>query len=721
MRDDLQLSARDKFVQKNTRDGLVEENLTKGSSEHVSSRITEIRLDVLSEEKEYFGKDRSSGAGVRRKQNYRQSQKMVLQEVEQSFDGAKESLQAEDGVLAAAREDGLSERNAAGSSKNRKKSMDWGNAAKEGDRASHEESIAPEESMPSRRSKLQERSIRANERLEKAQEQQYRRKRKIKKQRVYDEEAGRAKTRLHFDDEFVPVSDEKGLATKAGGMGKAAGEKAVHAATSKIHGKIYEAEEENLGVKSAHRTEIVAEGAGRMVKGRLESHNSKLSQQKRIQKLEHRAEKANTRLLFEQTMEENPEIKKSKIRKWQQKREIKKRYAAAYKASRSGAEAVRATSTAAAPASVFSKGAERAGSAVSDFARKHYAGIATAVFVGIVFIMFIGSIGTIGSMLSETGGAVVESTYLSADDDILAVDAAYTELENALQAQVDNIEAVYSGYDEYRYQVDEITHDSYALISYLTAKYGNFTAEDVESELAALFSEQFSMRVWDEVEIRTRTVTRSYTDPETGETTTWEEEEEYEWYILNIQVTNQGLDSITQSNLNENQLSLYLIYQASLGNRSYLFGESITAGNVAGGGISYEIPAEALSDETFAAMITEAEKYLGVAYVWGGYSPTTGFDCSGFVSYVINHCGVGWDYGRLTANGLLGICTYVSASEAQPGDLIFFENTYNTSGASHVGIYVGNGMMIHCGNPVQYTSIETSYWQSHLLCFGRLP
>jgi cell wall-associated NlpC family hydrolase len=229
------------------------------------------------------------------------------------------------------------------------------------------------------------------------------------------------------------------------------------------------------------------------------------------------------------------------------------------------------------------------------------------------------------------------------------------------------------------------------------------------------------MSVWDEIEIRTRTVTHTSTDPETGETTTEEEEEEYEWHILNIKVTNQGLDMIAGNELNESQLSLYRIYQSSLGNRSDLFGDRITAGNPASGGMSYDIPSEALSDAKFAAMITEAEKYLGYPYVWGGSSPSTSFDCSGFVSWVINNCGNGWNYGRQTANGLRSICTYVSPSEAKPGDLIFFEKTYNTTGASHVGIYVGNGMMIHCGNPIQYTSIETSYWQQHFLCFGRLP
>ena len=333
-----------------------------------------------------------------------------------------------------------------------------------------------------------------------------------------------------------------------------------------------------------------------------------------------------------------------------------------------------------------------------------------------------------GTMLSQTGGAVVESTFLSSDDDIYAVDEAYTEMENALQQQIDGIENTYPGYDEYRYQIDEISHEPYALISYLTAKYGDFTAVDVQTDLENLFDEQYSMQVWDEVETRTktetRTATRNVTDPETGEVTTeeyeYEVEVEYEYHILNIQVTNKGMDAIAFQELDEDGRRHYQIYLASLGNRSYLFGDRILVGNPASGGMSYDIPPEALTDQKFANMIHEAEKYLGYPYVWGGASPSTSFDCSGFVSWVINNCGNGWSYGRLTADGLRGICTYVSPADAKPGDLIFFQGTYNTAGASHVGIYVGNGMMIHCGKPIQYASIETSYWQQHFMCFGRI-
>ena len=570
-----------------------------------------------------------------------------------------------------------------------------------------------------RMSRLEEKSQCANEKVEQAKEK-LPTKKKIKKQRLYDEEKGKSKTKLYFEDEVVQPKTGKNAVVKAG-------TKAVDATTLavgvKVHGKVSEVEDDNLGVKSAHQSELAAEGTGRVIKAGIEHHKS--TPYDKVSKLEVKAEKANTKLLFEKSLEENPELKKSSLSKYFQKKEIKKRYAAAYKATKNGSDAVAATSTA---ASHSASAAAKLKNVVTTFAKKHGAVIATGGFILVIFVMFLAGLGTMGTMISQTGGAVVESTYLSSDEDIYAVDEAYSAKEAVLQSQVNRIETTYPGYDEYRYQVDEITHDSYALISYFTAKYGDFTAADVQSEIQTLFNEQYSMRVWDETEIRTRTETRTgtreVTDPETGEVTLeeyeYEVEVEYEYHILNIQVTNKGLDAIAYASLNEDQKRHYQIYQASLGNRSYLFGDRILAGNVAGGGMSYDIPPEALTDERFANMIHEAEKYLGYPYVWGGASPSTSFDCSGFVSWVINHCGNGWNYGRLTADGLRGICTYVSPGDAKPGDLIFFQGTYNTTGASHVGIYVGNGMMIHCGNPIQYASIETSYWQQHFMCFGRL-
>lgn len=396
--------------------------------------------------------------------------------------------------------------------------------------------------------------------------------------------------------------------------------------------------------------------------------------------------------------------KKSK-NKHIQKARLKKEYASAYKNAKSG------KTTGEASAKALKGTAKKVKEKAIDVVSKHPGVIAVlAVLLAFVFL-FTSVAGTAGALASELGGAVTESTYLSSDNDILAANTAYEEMEKELQEQVDNIERTYPGYDEYRYQVDEITHDPYALTSYLTAMYGNYKAADLSEDLLALFREQFHLELTEEVEIRTRTVTN-----DDGTTS----EEEYEVTILNVKVTNKGLDAIANEHLGENQKKLYAIYQAGLGNRSYLFGDSITIGNPAEGGMGYEIPSEALNDEQFANMIAEAEKYLGYPYVWGGSNPSSSFDCSGFVSYVINNCGNGWNVGRQTANGLRSQCSYVSASDAKPGDLIFFQGTYNTSGASHVGIYVGNGMMIHCGNPIQYTSINSNYWQQHFLAFGRL-
>jgi len=569
--------------------------------------------------------------------------------------------------------------------------------------------------------RLQEKSDKINEKVEKAKDH-LPKKKKAKFQRLYDEEKGKKVTKLRFEEEIVSSKDGT-ILQNAGGVTKKVAKSAAITVETALHGKVHEVEDENLGVKSAHQTEIVAEGSGKAILAGMK-HQKKTPYEK-VEKLEHRAEKMNTRLLYEKSLEENPELKKSQISKKIQKKEIKKRYAAAYKATKNGAEAVAMTSVAASEkATTFGK----IKTVVSGFVRKNKAALAVLAVIGIICIAFVGAFGAMGTMLSQTGGAVVESTFLSSDDDIYAVDEAYTEMENALQQQIDGIENTYPGYDEYRYQIDEISHEPYALISYLTAKYGDFTAVDVQTDLENLFDEQYSMQVWDEVETRTRTetrtATRNVTDPETGEVTTeeyeYEVEVEYEYHILNIQVTNKGMDAIAFQELDEDGRRHYQIYLASLGNRSYLFGDRILVGNPASGGMSYDIPPEALTDQKFANMIHEAEKYLGYPYVWGGASPSTSFDCSGFVSWVINNCGNGWSYGRLTADGLRGICTYVSPADAKPGDLIFFQGTYNTAGASHVGIYVGNGMMIHCGKPIQYASIETSYWQQHFMCFGRI-
>ena len=362
--------------------------------------------------------------------------------------------------------------------------------------------------------------------------------------------------------------------------------------------------------------------------------------------------------------------------------------------------------------------------------------------VGILLVMvMLGAFSSCGAAIQGTGSTFVGTTYPSKDADMKGAEEDYLELEKELDKQIRQMESTHPGYDEYRYQLDEIGHDPYQLISHLTAVYEQFTRGQVKPVIKELFKQQYLLKVWETIEIRTRMETRVGVRPTIDafgnvsmETYTYQEEVEYEYKILNILLKNKGFDTIARKNMNQKQTGRYDAYNLTYGNRPELFGAGSptysggTTGSIgtgggaggSGGGFKYDIPSEALSDEKFARMIEEAEKYLGMPYVWGGSSPSTSFDCSGFVCWVINNCGNGWSVGRTTANGLRGKCSYVSPADAQPGDLIFFEKTYNTVGASHVGIYVGNGMMIHCGDPISYTSINSTYWQSHFLGFGRI-
>ena len=328
------------------------------------------------------------------------------------------------------------------------------------------------------------------------------------------------------------------------------------------------------------------------------------------------------------------------------------------------------------------------------------------IVIGLILILMIllASAAFVGVVAGGVTTAIASTTYPSKDRDISDSEEAYEDLEDALNSQINKIETTHPGYDEYIYQVDEIGHNPYELISYLTVRYGSFKYADIKEILPEIFKRQYTLTVREEVQIRTR-------KNKDGE------DEEYEWQVLYIRLTNRGIRSIAEGDFSPEKLKLFDTYTNLHGNRDGIFNENI----IPKPGMEYEIPPEALSDERFARMITEAEKYLGYPYVWGGSNPHTSFDCSGFVSWVINNSENGWDVGRSTAEGLRTSTAYVSPQDARPGDLIFFQGTYNTSGASHVGIYVGDGMMIHCGNPIQYASINTPYWQNHFYQFGRLP
>ena len=649
--DELLLHAKDKKVQRMTKDGLVEDNLSSGTTEHISGREKELSFENKSEDMEFrSGASKRREGGGNKKKYYR----------------------------------------------NRKESKDTSDTAGQTGKPEHIQ-------------KLDDKAEKADEKVSRAK-QKLRKKKVIKHQRLYDEKTGKTTHRLYFEDEI------KGRKSIPGRVADSGMSKAGLVASGMVHGKVHEDGDENYAVESAHAMETTAEGGIRTVNHFKERHEA--HQLKKVSKLENDAEKVHVKLKFEKTAEEYPEIKRSMSKKIQQKRQIKKEYQKAQRTARSGTKAAGSAGRSA------GKSAGTAKEKVEKFIAKHK-GVFAVVGVCVLLLILTSSVlSSCGAMVSTGGGAITTSTYLSTDDDITNTNNAYSELEADLQAEIDAIETTYPGYDEYRYNLDEIDHDPYALTSYLTARYGNYTEADVAGYLQELFEAQYELMITEVVETRTRTETRTGYNTITnadGSTTTeeyeYEVEVEYDYYILNVTLTNQGLDAVVRPLLNTKQLREYEIYQYTKGNRSYLFGDAVS-GNVSGGGISYEIPPEALEDADFCAMITEAEKYLGYPYVWGGSSPATSFDCSGFVCWVINHS-IG-NVGRTTANGLLGKCTYVSPEDAKPGDLVFFEGTYNTSGASHVGIYVGNGMMIHCGNPIQYASIETNYWQSHFLCFGRL-
>ena len=536
-----------------------------------------------------------------------------------------------------------------------------------------------------------------------------------KKETVTDPATGKKTVHLRFEE-----MDQKKPPSR---LTHAVRDAPANTVTGRIHQSIRESEQDNVGVESAHKSEEAAETAGRLVREGYRSH--KLKPYRDAAKAEHRLEKANVDFLYQKSLQENPQLASNPFSRWQQKQAIKKQYAAARRSGQAAGTAANAAETAASGAKKAAEQTKKAG----EFFWRHRRGFGIAIAFLLILAMLLNSLSSCSMLFQSTTSALASTTYPSRDEDMLGAEAAYAELEADLQYELDHYETLHPGYDEYHYDLDEIIHDPYVLVSLLTAYYeGEWTLSQVRGFLADLFDRQYTLTETVEVEIRyrteTRTGTRTSVDPETGEVTTedyeYEVEVPYEYFICTVTLENFDLSHLPVYLLTEDQLGLYAGYMATFGNRPDLFPQGEYPG-VAGRQpfTDYDIPPEALADEQFAAMIAEAEKYLGFPYVWGGSNPTTSFDCSGFVSWVINHSG--WNVGRLTANGLLNISTPVSSANAKPGDLIFFQGTYNTSGASHVGIYVGGGMMIHCGDPISYASINTSYWQSHFYTFARLP
>lgn len=690
----------------------------------------------------------------------------------------------------------------------------------------------PPEAKDNKLTQARRKAERTTEKLEQA-EACLPSRRKLRIETASDPETGKAKKHLKFEQE---VKSQR--AHVKGSLPMRPVKAGANTAIGYAHKKIYQAEDENIGIKAAHRTELVGEAGLRTA-----YHRHKTAPYRRVSKLQQKSVRANAGLSYRQALYDNPELKKNVLARMWQKQKLKRQYAkAAREAKKAGTRAKDAAVT-----------TEKIVVSIGRTIRRHPVACAIIILLLLVFFLIASVLSSFSNIGTGGLGSLAASTYLAEDQDINQAELSYTEWETDLQMEIGRVESDRPGYDEYRYNIGAIEHDPYVLMGYLTAVYQDFSYSEAEGVLRQLFQEQYSLSFSEETEIRYRTETTI--DPETGEET--EEEVPYEWRILNVKLTATPLENLAVSRMNEEQKEICEILLQTKGNRQYVenvfgtnwlpyvtsyygyrvhpisggkdyhtgvdigmaqgtdilaghdgrvtlagnaggyglciaiegeayeghtlttkyghcsqllvsAGQEVKAGDViakvgstgnstgphlhlevlvdgqylnplyfadtgdtserhlpevgAGGGgnyFDYDVPPEALADERFAAMLAEAEKYLDYPYVWGGASPSTSFDCSGYVSWVVNHSG--WNFGRLTADGLLGVCTPVSSADAKPGDLIFFQGTYNTSGASHVGIYVGNGMMIHCGDPISYANINTSYWQQHFYTFGRLP
>ena len=548
-------------------------------------------------------------------------------------------------------------------------------------------------------------------------------KKKAEHRRQIRHEADLAKMRSKKlkSDQEAKAKKNAAASGKKGGKPKKPGNLAADALSAKAHQSVRNADQDNnSGVEAAHFTEGSAEGAARA--GSRFQYGRKLRQYKKLERLEKKGNKDAVDSIFAERMKSDPQAGSNLFSRWRQKQAIKKEYAAA----KAGAAAAENTASGTAKAA---QGTVSITEKAFQFVQSHSHIIIGIAAVGLLVLVIAGSVSSCSVLINGGGNVVLGTSYTAEDEDLKGVETDYTRLEDKLRKQIDRIETDHPGYDEYRYNLAEIGHNPYELASLLTVEFENYTRSQVQARLQSIFEAQYELKLEEKVEIRTRKETRvgyRYNPiTGTGHTYTYQVTVQYEYKILNVTLLNRGVDYVARnSGLTDDQLQRYEVTLECRGNRDDLFA-GIAFATPDGAGSSgeyqdYDIPGEALTDEKFRKMITEAEKYLGYPYVWGGSSPSTGFDCSGFVSWVINHCGNGWNVGRQTANGLMGKCDIIPKSEAKPGDLIFFQKTYNTSGASHVGIYVGNGMMIHCGSPISYASIETSYWRQHYYCMGRI-
>ena len=477
-----------------------------------------------------------------------------------------------------------------------------------------------------------------------------------------------------------------------------------------VHGKIYEVEHENVGTEGAHRSELLGEAAlrhgTRYAKKRIREHPARA-----VHKAEAQYIKARADYQFRMAAQENPELAKNAVTRYWHKQKLKKQYAkqarqAAKQTAKQGAKAAGKT------AAATEKLAERA----VAFVKRHPVGALIALACVVLVLSLQSCASSLISLGNAAAGAVGATTYPAQDGDMLGAEAAYCSLEAELQNYLDTYESTHD-YDEYHFDLDAIEHDPYVLISLLSAWHeGEWTLADVQPTLQMLFDRQYTLTENVVKERRYYIETDTWTD-EDGNTHTDSYRVYYDYFICYVTLDNFNLSHLPIYIMGEDKVSRYSLYMATLGNRPDLLPGSSYVGRYTNPPTDYEVPGEYLDDETFAAMLSEAEKYLGYPYVWGGSSPATSFDCSGFVSWVVNHSG--WNVGRLGAQGLYNICTRTSSP--RPGDLVFFKGTYDTPGVSHCGIYVGDGMMIHCGDPISYANLNSSYWQAHFYAYGRLP
>ena len=524
----------------------------------------------------------------------------------------------------------------------------------------------------------------------------------VKKERGFDPATGKVKTQLRFEE-----VDKKKPPSK---LTHAVQDAPANFVLSQVHREVRQSEDDNVGVEAAHKVEQAVESGGRLVQSAHRAHQ--LKPYRAAIRAEKKLERANLDALQKKAEIDSPTS--NPVSKWQQKQAIKKQYAAA-KHNQAAQTTAKAAENTAKAAKKAAEKAEKAGKYVWE----HRRGFAIAAAILLMLAFLLNGLSSCSVMMDGVGSGIAASTYPSQDADMLGAETQYCAMEAELQRYLDTYESTHD-YDEYHFDLDTIEHDPYVLISIITALHqGEWTLDEVQGTLQMLFDRQYILTEDVVVETRYRTETDTWTDAD-GNTHTDTYQVPYDYYICTVTLENFNLSHVPVYIMSEEQLGMYATYMATLGNRPDLFpGSGYIGKYVEGSYTDYDIPPEVLDDEVFAAIIKEAEKYLGYPYVWGGSSPSTSFDCSGFVSWVINHSG--WDVGRLGAQGLCNICTPVPSANVKPGDLVFFTGTYDTPGVSHVGIYVGNNMMIHCGDPISYANLNSNYWQSHFYRYGRLP